>query len=277
MSRKEAFNRHGEQTLRPAAGGDSEVLQTTDYLIALAEFNLGQLETAEKLARAILKNLGDSRAYRPDREKINLLLAMITERHLAREADSLSGQGRFEEAREAYSRLYSSLEERLGLEHQESLAARYNVARMYELEGRAAARDLYESLAALQEKALGPDHQYVLTTRRRLAQLGSAPAASLPPAQNNGDADPGAGSAPADKEALSQHLAELEKKSGQDHPDTLAVREKLADLLTAKNDQAKAEKEYAAIAALRERKQGRDHLDALRIREKLAQALAAQG
>ena len=277
---KELFAK-AQASLDSPSGYLGRLLLMTDYYNALAEFNLGNLEAAEKLGVDTLRAMENLEGSRPDQDKARKLLEMIADKRsadrLAREADSLSARGKFNEAREVYSRIYSLLEPSLGLRHRETLFARFNVARMYELSGQsAAARDLYESLLPLQEKALGADHQDVLATRSRLSQLGSAPFAGGSLTLNRGGAS-GVNSAPADRETLSRQLAEGEKSQGKDHPDTLAVREKLADLMAAENELAKAEKEYAAIASLRERKQGREHLDTLKTREKQAQTLMAQG
>ena len=251
------------------------------YLTALAEFKLGRPEVAERMSRAALKAMGnDYQAVHQN--KFREILEMVADsrlaKKLAREADSLNAQGKFDEARGIYAQLYSSLEKLLGPQAPETLTARYNLARMYENGGQSAvARDLYQSLLKIQEQVLGTNHQDTLATRERLAQLASAPSAGAARAPQSDAPGAGTGSTPTDKAALNQELAEREKKSGKDHPDTLAVREKLADLLVAENDHVKAEKEYAVIAALRERKQGREHLATLTSREKQAQALAAQG
>ena len=258
--------------------GNLRLSLLTDYYIALADFRLGRLEAAEKSAREVLEAMEAVDDSRPDKDKVRALLELVGAKRLKHEAERLNAGGKFAEARELYSRVYSLLEQRLGLQDRETLSARYNVALMYELGGQtAAARNLYERLLPIQEKALGVDHQDVQTTRTRLAQLGAVRSVGGSLTMDRDSGGEGLSSAPADAAAYRKQLTEQEKKLGKDHPETLAIREKLADLLAAENEAAQAEKEYAAIVGLREKKQGREHLDTLKSKEKQALVLAAQG
>jgi tetratricopeptide (TPR) repeat protein len=112
-----------------------------------------------------------------------------------------------------HEQVLANLEEELGPEHPDTLAARNNLALAYQAAGRTdEAIALHEQALAERERVLGPDHPGTLNSRSNLAVAYQA--------------------AGRTDEAVALHeqvLADRERVLGPDHPDTLATRNNLAN------------------------------------------------
>jgi tetratricopeptide (TPR) repeat protein len=112
-----------------------------------------------------------------------------------------------------HERVLADLEEELGPEHPDTLAARNNLALAYQAIGRTdEAVALHEQALAERERVLGPDHPGTLNSRSNLAVAYQA--------------------AGRTDEAVALHeqvLADRERVLGPDDPDTVATRNNLAN------------------------------------------------
>jgi tetratricopeptide (TPR) repeat protein len=149
----------------------------------------------------------------------------------------------------------------LGPEHQETLAARTNLASAYQSAGRPAqAIPLQERALADCERVLGPDHPHTLTSRNNLAHAYES-----------------AGRLEQAIPLYEQALAGRERALGQDHPDTLASRNNLASAYESAGRLEQAIPLFHRVLRDCERVLGADHPAALASRNNLAYAYQSAG
>jgi len=141
-----------------------------------------------------------------------------------------------------------------GAEHQDTLAARQELARWTGRAGdAAAARDQLAALLPVRERISGPEHPDTLVTWNNLAF-------------NTGLA----GDAAAARDMFAALLPVRERISGPEHPDTLTARSNLAHWTGQAGDAAAARDQLAALLPVRARVIGPDHPDMLTARANLA-------
>ena len=149
-----------------------------------------------------------------------------------------------------------------GPDHRETLAARYNLARMIGLQGRyAEAEELGRQVLADQRRVLGDRSTRTrLATRQNLARL------------------TGKAGRYAEAERMYRRvLADRRRVLGDDHPDTLATRHRLARMIGLQGRYGEAEELCHQILDDRRRLLGEDHPDNLATRHRLARMLGLQG
>jgi hypothetical protein len=175
---------------------------------------------------------------------------------LWRIAQYLGSSGSYPAARDLFGLIAGAHaeDEAFGPEHQDTLAARINLARWTGETGDAAgARDLLAVLLPVVERVLGPEHPDALTARDNLARW-------------TGNAGDAAGA----RDQYAALLPVRERVSGPEHPDTLNARANLAYYIGEAGDAVGARDQFAALLPVRERVLGPEHPDTLTGRENLA-------
>ena len=170
-------------------------------------------------------------------------------------------QGDAKEAEALYRELVKFRNEKLGLDHSDTLKSRMNLANALFSQGKyAGAEQEYRAVLAIQERVLGPGHPNTLTSRMGLANALFSQGKYAEEEQ--------------DHRAV---LAIRERVLGPEHPDTLSSRYNLANALDNQGKHAEAEQEHRAVLAIRERILSPEHSDILSSRNDLAAALYSQG
>jgi len=152
-------------------------------------------------------------------------------------------QGMYRQSEAVRRRVLAVLEKKLGSDHQDTLAIRYNVARMMAERGDyAGAEAEFRDVSAARLEVLGPAHHGTLTTRHEIARMMAA----------RGNY---AGAEAEYREVLAARLP----VQGPDHPHTLSARHEIARMMAARGDHAGAEAEYREVLAVNRRVLGPDH------------------
>jgi tetratricopeptide (TPR) repeat protein len=152
-------------------------------------------------------------------------------------------------------------QQRLGLEHADTLAARFSIAQERAARGEhTAAEEEFAEVLAIRQRTLGPEHRDTLATRFSAAQEMAA-----------------RGDHVRAEEEFRKLLAVRQRTLGRDHPDTLATRFAVAQEMAVRGDHAGAEDEFRRVLPLLRRRLGPDHPDTLATRFSIAREMAAQG
>ena len=153
------------------------------------------------------------------------------------------------------------LDEALGPDHPDTLAARNSLAHAYRSAGRLdQAIDLHKRNLADCERVLGPDHPHTLTSRNNLAHAYQS-------AGRLGQAIP----------LFERSLDDREHILGSDHPDTLTSRNNLAHAYRSAGRLGQAIPLFERSLDDREHILGSDHPDTLTSRNNLANAYRSAG
>ena len=220
-----------------------------------------------KLARLNAAKLSYDR-YKDD---VNRLLDLIQQVLAAAEADSkareeaelpaleeqarLTGEaGDAAGARDQVAALLPVFERVLGLEHPETLRARYDLARWtWEAGDAAGARDQVAALLPVFERVFGPEAQETLLARHYFVNLAGE-----------------AGDAAGARDQNAALLPVFERVLGLEHPETLRVRRNLANWTGEAGDAAGARDQDGALLPGHERVFGPEHALTLKVRYNLA-------
>ena len=153
------------------------------------------------------------------------------------------------------------LDETLGSDHPDALAARGGLAAAYQAADRLEqAIFLFERTLTDSEHILGPNHPHTLTSRGNLANTYWS-----------------AGRRDEAIDLYEQNLADRERVLGPDHPDTLTSRNNLAGAYHESDSPDEAIPLFEHNLASRERVLGPDHPDTLTSRNNLAGAYESAG
>ena len=146
----------------------------------------------------------------------------------------------------------------LGLDNQATLSSRSHLAAVLASEGRFdEAQKLERKTLELRRRVLGPEHPDSLQSMRSLANLMERQARDLP---NGPQADAGF----ADAEMLEREtLATCRRVLGTDHPDTLAVMNRLGSTLDYEGRYPEAEQLQRETYAIQRRVLGPEHRDTM--------------
>ena len=173
----------------------------------------------------------------------------------------LGYSGSYVAARDLSRQILDARQEKLGVEHPDTLTARANLAYWTGKAGdAAAARDQYAALLPICKRVLGPEHPDTLDTRGTLAH-------------STGQA----GDAAAARDQYAAMLPLYERVSGAEHPDTLTARANLALWTGEAGDAAAARDQYAALLPVIERVLGPEHPDTLDTRANFAHSTGQAG
>ena len=202
-----------------------------------------------------------------------------------------------------HQRAVTDQQQRIGLDHADTLATHASLAAAYQEARRSdEAVSLYRQALTDQQQALGPDHPDTLTTRFSIAQemaargehtgaengfrdvfaarqrtLGASHPDTLATrfavAQEIAAQGDHAGAEHRFREVLAARLATL----GPGHPDTLATQFSIAQEMAARDDHAGAEDEFRRVLDGQRRTLGADHPDTLIVRFSIATQMAARG
>ncbi|WP_343233777.1 tetratricopeptide repeat protein [Streptomyces sp. CS081A] len=167
---------------------------------------------------------------------------------------SLGATGQASAAMNHFAQVTEQAQDRLGLHHPDTLAARNDLSAWVGYAGhKSTAVRLFTDLVADMNRVLGPTHATTLIARNNLVHwLGQA-----------GDV---AGASAAALKLLSLQHQTL----GPEHPDTLTTRNNLAALLGYSGDAAEAVIIFAQLIPVRERVLGPEHPHTLTTRHNLA-------
>ena len=156
-----------------------------------------------------------------------------------------------DEAVGLYQRTLARQRHRLGPDHPDTVATRFNLAREMAARGdHAGAEEEFRGVLTGLRRRLGPDHPDTLATWFNIAQQMAA--------RGN--------HAGAEKE-FRYMLPHLQRKLGQDHQITLIAWFSLAQQMAARGDHAGAEKEFRYMLPHLQRTLGPDHPNTLAVTE----------
>lgn len=218
-------------------------------LAAAALVYSGRPAAAEKLARAAVDAGRHLDADNP---------ACLQSRR--RLAAALDGRGLNKEAEQLYRDLLPDQQRVLGYDHPDTLATRFELARVIGHARFAEAEQLYRDILGDQERVLGDNHPDTLRTRYSLAW-------SL------GRQGRGREAEPLYRQVLEQRLQIL----GKDYPDTLSARHGLAWSRSWQGHYREAEQQYQRLLADQHKILDGDHPYVLSTRHDLAWSIAMQG
>jgi tetratricopeptide (TPR) repeat protein/CHAT domain-containing protein len=169
--------------------------------------------------------------------------------------------GNYPAALEEAQKFEAAVKARFGVDHPNYGIALYNLAVVYQSQGKYAdAEGLYKRALAIDEKVHGPSHSYVATTLKRLAGMCEAQAKYV---EAEG--------------LLKRALAIREKEFGPDHPDVAAILDDLAKVYDRQGKYTEAEGLLKRALAIFEKARGANHPDVAAILNNLANVYRAQG
>jgi tetratricopeptide (TPR) repeat protein len=210
--------------------------------------------------------------------------------------------GRYIEAETLFRRTLAVSEERLGLEHPDTLGIMHWLGTVYRAQGRYDEAEIqYKHVLALRKKR-GSNHPDTVHTMHSLAlvydsqgrhseaerqykhvlaltkkQLGLEHPDTLRTMHNLANVCYSRGQH-SEAETLHKHVLVLrEKQLGPDHPHTLNTMHNLALVYNSQGRHSEAETQYKHVLALTEKQLGLQHPDTLRIMYNLALAYNSQG
>jgi tetratricopeptide (TPR) repeat protein len=173
----------------------------------------------------------------------------------------LATRGLYRQARTEFEAVLAVQRESLGDTHQDTLAARHNLAGVLHDQGELdKARSEFEAILAARRDAQGDTHPDTLTARHGLAGV----------LHTQGELD----KARSEFEAI---LAIRRETLGDTHPTILTTRHELAGVLNTLGEQDRARAELEAILAIRRKTLGHTHPTTLTTRHNLAGVLHDQG
>jgi tetratricopeptide (TPR) repeat protein len=175
-------------------------------------------------------------------------------------ADALDRRGNVPDAEQLYKSLLRDQQRVLGEDHGDTLATRFELARVIGHTRFRQAEQLHREVLADQERVLGEEHPHTVRTRHTLAwALGR---------QGKGrDAE----------EMLLRVLDQRRRILGSDHPNTFSTRHALAWAMTWQGHHRQAEQQFRQLLADQERILGSAHPQALTTRHDLAWSISQQG
>jgi len=210
--------------------------------------------------------------------------------------------GRYTKAEAEFRRIITAQLRDLGPVQPDTLATRYEIARMMADQGKAADAEAEFRRILDAERLMGPEGPNTLAVRYEIARMMAAQGKLadaeaefrhvlgarlrvLPPDHPNTLATQheiarmmAAQGKPADAEAdFRQVLGARLRVLGPDHPKTLATRHEIARMMAVQGKPADAEAEFRQVLGARLRVLPPDHPDTLATRHEIAAALSAQG